>query len=105
MKTDSLVQLAANQAKAYRYYVMGLNCQEIGKLLDLSPRTIERYMQVGKWKETTSGKTIEAKAYELHERGKTYVEIAKVLQVSKGTVHNYLKRYRAKEAALRANVE
>ena len=93
------------EAMAYRYYVMGLNTREIGKLLDLSPRTIERYMQAGKWKESVNGKTVEVKAYELRQGGKTYVEIAKVLQVSKSTVHYYLKRYEAKEAALRANVE
>lgn len=102
-KNTKSVRRTTTQAEAYRYYVMGLNCQEIGKLLDLSVRTIERYMQIGGWKEATNGKTIEAKAYELHESGKTYAEVAKVLQVSKGTVFNYLKRYRANKVALRAS--
>lgn len=104
MKDQTKQTLAQNptQAKAYRYYVMGLNCQEIGKLLDLSARTIERYMQVGGWKESIEGKTIEAKAYDLHKGGKTYAEIAKILQVSKGTVFNYIKRYGANKEALQA---
>jgi DNA-binding CsgD family transcriptional regulator len=105
MKTKNAkpVKQATTQAEAYRYYVMGLNCQEIGKLLDLSVRTIERYMQTGGWKEATNGKGIEAKAYELHESGKTYAEVAKVLQISKGTVFNYLKRYRANKATLQTS--
>lgn len=102
-KSTKSAKQAVTQAEAYRYYVMGLNCQEIGKLLDLSVRTIERYMQAGGWKEATNGKTIEAKAYELHESGKTYAEVAKVLRVSKGTVFNYLKRYRANKEALKAS--
>lgn len=87
------------QAKALRYYTMGLNCQEIGKLLDLSARTIERYMQKGQWRQTLHGKTVEERAYELHQAGKSYAEIAKILQVSKGTAYNYLKRYKANLAA------
>ena len=105
MKTKNTkpVKQTTSQAKAYRYYVMGLNCQEIGKLLDLSARTIERYMQVGGWKEATNGKSIEAKAHELHESGKTYAEVAKALQISKGTVFNYLKRHKANKTALQAS--
>ncbi|AYQ34944.1 sigma factor-like helix-turn-helix DNA-binding protein [Runella sp. SP2] len=99
MKSKSTKQVTP-QERAFRYYVMGLNCQEIGKLLDLSTRTIERYMQLGEWKEQTTGKNVEAKAYDLHEGGKTYAEIAQMLQVSKGTVFNYMKRYKAKEGLL-----
>lgn len=91
------------QAKAYRYYVMGLNCQEIGKLLDLSARTVERYMQIGGWKEAVQCKTIKAKVYELRQSGKTYAEIASMLQVSQGTVFNYLKQYRANKEVLQAD--
>lgn len=37
--------------KAYEYYAMGLTSKEIGKLLDLSFRTIQNYMTVDGWKE------------------------------------------------------
>lgn len=87
------------QAQALRYYVMGLNCEEIGKLLDLSPRTIERYQQKGQWREALNGKAVEEKAHELHQAGKSYAEVAKILRISKGTAFNYSKRQRANLAA------
>lgn len=87
------------EAKALRYYAMGLTCVEIGKLLDLSARTIERYMQKGQWRQTLTSKTVEQRAYELHKAGKSYDEVAKALQVSKTTVYNYMKRYKANLAA------
>lgn len=39
------------RAKAFKYYCMGLNSKEIGKLLDCSFRTIQNYMSAGNWKE------------------------------------------------------
>lgn len=78
---------------------MGLTCKEVGKLLDLSARTVERYSQKNQWKEKLSVKTVEQRAYELHEAGKTYEEIAKALKVSRATAYNYMKRYKANLAA------
>lgn len=87
------------EAQAFRFHVMGLTCREIGKLLDLSARTVERYSQRNRWKESVSGKAVEQQAHEMHENGKSYAKIAQILNVSKGTVFNYLKRYRANLAA------
>lgn len=39
------------RAKAFKYYCMGLNSKEIGKLLDCSFRTIQNYMSADNWKE------------------------------------------------------
>ncbi len=39
------------KAKAFKYYCMGLNSHEIGKLLDCSHRTIQNFMSLEKWKD------------------------------------------------------
>ena len=36
--------------KAFDYYCKGLTSQEIGKLLDISHRTVQNYMGLGNWK-------------------------------------------------------
>ncbi|MPR32397.1 helix-turn-helix domain-containing protein [Salmonirosea aquatica] len=87
------------EAQAFKYYAMGLSCREVGKLLDLSARTVERYSQKNRWQDKLSVKTVEQRAYELHEAGKTYEEIAKALKVSRATVYNYMKRHKANLAA------
>jgi transposase len=79
------------RARAYRYYLKGLTCTEIGKLLDLSPRTVERYSQVDKWHKRANPQPIADRAKQLHRQGMSYARIAKTLAVSKGTVYNYLK--------------
>ena len=40
-----------NKEKAFQYYCIGLNSKEIGKLLDLSFRTVQNYMSKENWKE------------------------------------------------------
>jgi uncharacterized protein YjcR len=37
--------------KAFEYYCMGLTSKEIGKLLNLSFRTVQNYMSTEHWKE------------------------------------------------------
>lgn len=37
--------------KAFKYYCLGLNSKEIGKLLDCSYRTIQNYMSSDNWKQ------------------------------------------------------
>jgi DNA-binding NarL/FixJ family response regulator len=90
------LQKQSNPQKALRYFTMGLTAREIGKLLDLSPRTVERYMTVGEWKRETDDRTLQQKALSLTNNGKSYSETAKELGVCKTTVYNYLKRERAK---------
>ena len=85
-----------NPQKALRFFTMGLTAREIGKLLDLSPRTIERYITDGEWKRPTDDRTLQEKALSLTNSGKSYSETAKELGICKTTVYNYLKRERAK---------
>ncbi|MEZ0541246.1 helix-turn-helix domain-containing protein [Fibrella arboris] len=79
-----------DRARAYRYYLHGLTCKEIGKLLDLSPRTIERYSQLDRWREKANPQPLADRARILHQQGVSYAGIAKALQISKATVYNYL---------------
>lgn len=55
MKTKNLT--SEQLQKAFKYYCIGLNSHEIGKLLDCSNRTIQNYMSAEKWKELKKDKT------------------------------------------------
>lgn len=85
---------ATRKAKALRYFLMGLTSTEIGKLLDISPRTVQAYMQAGRWSEKRTPAAIKQRAYEMSLNGWKYREIAEALQVSKGTVYNYIREMR-----------
>jgi DNA-binding CsgD family transcriptional regulator len=80
--------------KAYQYYLKGLNGVEIGKLLDISPRTIQRYIKDHKFKELAVPKTLQRRATELYQQGHSYREIAITLRKSRTTVYYYLKKMR-----------
>jgi transposase len=80
-----------DRARAYGYYLKGLTCKEIGKLLDLSPRTVERYSQTDKWQQRANPQTVADRARTLHQKGFSYAAIARTLAVSKSTVYNYLR--------------
>lgn len=84
--------------RAYRYHLKGLTFAEIGKLLDLSPRTVEKYSQQDGWKARTSSTTPVERASEMRKQGHSYAEIGRTLGVSRSTVSNYLSK--AKKAAV-----
>ena len=90
-QTPASTTEANDRARAYRYYLHGLTCKEIGKLLDLSPRTVERYSQLDKWHQQANPQPMADRARLLHQQGVSYAGIAKALQVSKATVFNYVK--------------
>ncbi|MFA6072340.1 MAG: hypothetical protein WC810_27575, partial [Janthinobacterium sp.] len=73
------------------YHVKGLTFSEIAKLLDLSPRTVERYSQVDEWKAKANPVALPQRAKELRERGFSFATIAQMIGVSKSTIFNYLK--------------
>ena len=79
--------------KVRGYYAKGLTYSEIGKLLDISPRTVQRYItSSGVKKELSEPKTLQQRAFDLSAKGFTYTEIAKKLRVTKTTVYNWHKR-------------
>ena len=80
--------------KAYKYYLKGLNSKEIAKLLDISFRTVQNYMTVGKWKQKRQPTNLQYEVLRLYESGLSYNEIARQLNISRATVYNYLKKTR-----------
>jgi len=80
--------------KAYGYYLKGLNAKEIGKLLDISARTVQRYMKDNNFKQHANPVTIPQKAYDLYKQGLTYRQIAKAIGKSRTTVYYYLQRFK-----------
>ena len=80
--------------KAYGYYLKGLNAKEIGKLLDISARTVQRYMKDNNFKEHANPLTVEQKAHDLYTKGLTYRQIAKAIGKSRTTVYYYLQRFK-----------
>jgi DNA-binding NarL/FixJ family response regulator len=83
-----------NQPKremAFKYHLKGLTFSEIGKLLDLSARTIERYSQDDRWKEKANCDTRVERVRQLRAKGLSHTEIAAKMGISRSTVYNYLK--------------
>jgi len=85
-----------------RYFTMGLTYAEIGKLLDMSSRTVQRYVSnTGinvDFKTKNAPKTPQQKALELSENGYTYSEIAKRMKVTRQTVYNWHRKHKEKTA-------
>jgi DNA-binding NarL/FixJ family response regulator len=85
------------KSEVVRYYLKGLTAKEIGKLLDLSPRTVQRYQRDERCKEMEQPKNREMKAIEMHSNGWSYAEIARKMRVSKTTVYLWHKKNNAKK--------
>lgn len=77
------------------YYLKGLNYKEIGKLLDISPRTVQRYIKESDCKKLAEPKTLQQRAVEMHSHGWSYSEIAKKLKISRTTAYLWNKRAKA----------
>lgn len=78
--------------KVKTYYLKGLNYKEIGKLLDLSPRSVQRYAKAAKCRKITEPKSLQRRALEMHANGWSYSEIGKKLRVSKTTIYLWHKK-------------
>lgn len=89
------------QQKVSGYHAKGLTYQEIGKLMDISPRTAQRYVKAAGGNIQDRDKTKRQRAIELHRKGFSYSEIASRLRVSKTTV--YLWHRKEKEQTDKAN--
>ena len=84
---------AADRENARRYYLMGLNLTEIGKLLDGCPvRTLEKWQKTEQWTKLKQLENIETRALQLHQAGRTYKEIGGLLQISAPTVWRYINK-------------
>jgi len=67
------------EKEALRFYLLGLTSKEIGKMLDLSYRTIQGAMSRGKWKEQRNQirKDNENKIIKRYQKRKRYAESKK----------------------------
>lgn len=67
------------EKEAFRLYVLGLTSKEIGKMLDLSYRTIQGAMSRGNWKEQRNQirKDNENKIIKRYQKRKRYAESKK----------------------------
>lgn len=92
-KNDKMPLLVA---KAYGYYLKGLTAKEIGKLLDVNERTVQRWQSDHDFKAKAKPLPMPERAKQLQDKGITIEQIAKTLKVSRTTVCNYLRK--AKES-------
>ncbi|WP_221198105.1 helix-turn-helix domain-containing protein [Chitinophaga barathri] len=83
-------------AKAYDYYLKGLTAKETAKLLDISPRTVQRYIKAYGFEERAVPATIRQRVIQLHAQGFSLREIADIIQKSRTTVYKYLKAEKQK---------
>ena len=83
---------ATHRSEAKRFYLLGLNLNEISKLLDIPFRTLENWQTVDKWVLFKTVEPIKKQALRMSEAGKTYNEIAETLNINKVTVWRYLKQ-------------
>jgi len=78
--------------KARKYYLLGLNMQEISKLLDNVPvRTLELWQSVDNWTDIKNIKSIKLKTLQFIEAGKSWQEISDLLNISRSTIWRYIK--------------
>lgn len=86
----------------YRYHLKGLTAKEIGKLLNISPRTFQRWKVAYQFdelervpeKETI---TIQERAVQMANAGLSYSQIGRKLKRCKATIYNYVKAERQRE--------
>jgi hypothetical protein len=78
--------------KARKYYLLGLNIQEISKLLDGIPvKTLEKWQFSEQWTSLKNCKPVKQRAIEFKQSGKTVKEISEILKISSVTVWRYTK--------------
>ncbi len=81
------------RSEARRYYLLGLNLQEISKLTDNTPvKTLEKWQTLDQWTALKNIESVKKQALRLSEAGKSYNEIAEILKISRVTVWRYIKQ-------------
>lgn len=94
---------SAHREQARRYYLMGLNLTEIGKLLDGCPvRTLEKWQVADQWTKLKNPDGIKNRAFEMHKAGRTYKEIGETLKISAATVWRYIDQTKRNNESKRA---
>ena len=86
--------MTEKQQKAFKYYKMGLNSKEIGKLLDISYKTVQYYASKFQWKKKKQISKMKIEILHAYELGTSYKDLAKDYNGSRATIYNYLKEAR-----------
>lgn len=84
-------------SKAYNYYLKGLNTKETAVLLNISARTVQRYIKENGFEQKANPKPLPQIAYDLYKKGLNYQQIAKAIGKKKTTVYYYLKEMRSEQ--------
>jgi DNA-binding NarL/FixJ family response regulator len=91
--TSTPAQIVASITK---YYARGFTAKEIGKQMDINPRTVQRYIKVYNIAQKANPLPLATQISQLHTKGHSYTQIAKMCNVCKATVYNHVKKLKAK---------
>jgi orotate phosphoribosyltransferase-like protein len=79
---------------AYKYYLRGFKAKEIAKQMDLSHRTVQRWVIEYNFAESAIIVPFAQTVIEMQSKGFSYTKIAAKLKCSKTTVYNTIKKSR-----------
>lgn len=82
---------ASERDNSRKYYLLGLNLQEVSKLIDIPKKTLEKWQQKYNWKDLKENNFAKTKALELKAKGLSTKEIGSILKISSTTVWRYCK--------------
>ena len=88
-----------------RYFNMGLTSSEIAKLLDLTQRTVQRYIKKYDMRSENKPVPLEEKAFRMVQNGYSYSEIGKRLKVTKTTVYKWMRKRKEAAASSESDVQ
>ncbi|MFI3304802.1 MAG: helix-turn-helix domain-containing protein [Rikenellaceae bacterium] len=82
---------AEHHETARKMYLRGLYLSEIGVLLSIPVRTLEKWYTLGRWSLLKGCPDIKKRALELKRSGRTAKEVAEILQINPSTVFRWIK--------------
>jgi DNA-binding NarL/FixJ family response regulator len=82
-------------ASITKYYARGFTAKEIGKQMDINPRTVQRYIKDYNIAQKASPLPLATQISQLHTKGHSYTQIAKMCNVCKATVYNHVRKLKA----------
>lgn len=92
-KTTRQCYTAEQRENARKMYLRGLYLAEIGVLLSIPVRTLEKWQTGEKWTLLKDCTEIKIRAFELKRSGRTAKQVAEILKINPSTVWRYIKAY------------
>jgi transposase len=90
------METGKKQKKAVGYCLKGLTAAEIGKLLDVSPRTVQRWIKANRETLQPQPPPVKNVCWELWKRGISIKRICEKTGLSRSTVQRKIKAGRTK---------